>query len=80
MWSMVLKAEPIAVQGYEKFLLTRKTTVKVPKCDFVVCQDMQFLRNSPEGRVLDFGCQNRFGDAAVKCPGTKYHFTPLDAC
>ena len=36
--------------------------------------------SSPDGRVVDFGCQNNFGLSEVKCPETKFHVTPLDAC
>ena len=41
---------------------------------------MPFLGGSPDGRVIDFGCQNHFGLAEAKCPETKYHVTPLEAC
>ena len=41
------------------------------------CQeDVQVL----DARVVDFGCVDYFGIAEVKCPYTKYHVTPLDAC
>ena len=39
-----------------------------------------FIGSSPDGRVFDFGCQNNFGLSEVKCPETKFHVTPLDAC
>ena len=35
---------------------------------------------TPDARVVDFGCVDYFGIAEVKCPYTKYHVTPLDAC
>jgi len=38
-----IKYEPIAIQEYEKIMLTRKTPVKVLKSGFVVCLDMPFL-------------------------------------
>ena len=60
-----LKHEPIAIQEYEKIMFTRKTLVKVLKSGFVVCLDMPFLGGSPDGRVVDFGCQNHFGLAEV---------------
>ena len=75
-----IKNEPVALEAYEKLMFTRKTPVKVLKCGFVVCQDMPNLGSSPDGRVVDFGCQDHFGVAEVKCPETKYHVTPLDAC
>lgn len=74
-----IKNEPIALEAYEKLMFTQKTPVKVLKCGFFVCQDMPILGSSPDGRVVDFGCQDHFGVAKVKCPETKYHVTPLDA-
>ena len=41
---------------------------------------MPFLGGSPDGRVVDFGYQNHFGLAEAKCPETKCHVTPLEAC
>ena len=38
------------------------------------------MGRSPDGRVIDFGCQNHFGLAEAKCPETKYHVIPLEAC
>lgn len=35
---------------------------------------------SPDGKVIDSGCEKPFGLAEVKCPLTKFHVTPLDAC
>jgi len=35
---------------------------------------------SPDGRVVDFGCQNHFGAAEVKCLETKFQVTPLETC
>ena len=75
-----LKYEPIALQEYKKIMFARKTLVKVLKTGFVVCMEMPFLGGSPDGRVIDFGCQNHFGLAEAKCPETKYHVTPLAAC
>ena len=75
-----IKNEPVALEAYEKIMFTTKTPVKVLKCGFVVCQDMPILGSSPDGRVFDFGCQDHFGVAEVKCPETKFHVTPLEAC
>ena len=75
-----LTYEPISLQEYEKIMFARKTPAKVLKTGFVVCLEMSFLGGSPDGRVIDFGCQNHFGLAEAKCPETKYHVTPLEAC
>lgn len=75
-----IKNEPIAIEQYEKIMFTRKTPVKVLKSGFVVYLDMPFLGASPDGRVVDFGCEDHFGLAEVKCPETKYQVTQLEAC
>ena len=75
-----LKHEPIAIEQYERVMLSRKTPVKVLKSGFVVCLDMPLLGGSPDGRVVDFGCRDHFGLAEVKCPETKFQVTPLEAC
>ena len=72
-----LKHEPIAIEQYEKVMLSRKTPVKVLKSGFVVCLDMPFLGGSPDGRVVDFGCRDHFGLAEVKWPETKFQVTLL---
>ena len=62
-------------------MLTRNwTPVKVLKCGLVISQHMTILAGSPDARVVDFGCEPHFGLAEVKCPETKYHVTPLEAC
>lgn len=61
-------------------MLTRKTTVTVLKCGVVISQEVAILAGSPVARVVDFGFKHHFGLAEVKCPETKYHVTPLEAC
>ena len=61
-------------------MFTRKTPLEVLKSGFVVCLDMPVVGTSPDGRVIDFGIQNHFGLAEVKCPETKFQVTPLEAC
>ena len=56
-------------------MLTRNTPVKVLKCGLVIS-----LHLPTDARVVDFGCEHHFGLAEVKCPETKYHVTPLEAC
>ena len=41
---------------------------------------MPILASSPDAGVVDFGCERHFGLAEVKCPETKFHVTPLEAC
>ena len=55
-----IKNEPIAIGKYEKIMFTQKTPVKVLKSGFVVCLDMPLLEASPDGRVVNFGCQHNF--------------------
>lgn len=52
----------------------------VYKSGFVVCKDFPFLGASPDAKVIDEGCEKPFGIAEVKCPLTKFHVTPLEAC
>ena len=72
--------EPIALQQYEKFMFNRKTPVAVLKSGFVVSKSCPVLGASPDAKVVDFGCSLCFGLAEVKCPPTKFHVTPLEAC
>ena len=75
-----MKYEPLALQEYEKFMFSRKTPVAVLKSGFVVSQAFPVLGASPDAKVIDFGCSICFGLAEVKCPHTKFHVTPLEAC
>lgn len=47
----------------------------------VVSKGSPILGGTPDARVIDFGCVDHFSLLAeVKCPYTKYHVTPPDAC
>ena len=74
------KFEPVALMEYEMFMFHRRTPVKVLPCGLVVSKGCLILGATPDARVVDFGCSDYFGIADVKCPYTKYHVTPLDAC
>ena len=74
------KFEPVALMEYEKFMFHRRTPVKVLPCGLVVSKGCPILGATPDARVVDFGCTDYFGIAEVKCPYTRYHVTPLDAC
>ena len=39
-----------------------------------------FLEASPNGKVIDRGCSKPFGLVEIKCPCTKFHVSPLEAC
>ena len=75
-----MKYEPVALREYEKFMFNRKTPVAVLKSGFVVSEAFPVLGASPDVKVIDFGCSICFGLAEVKCPHTKFHVTPLEAC
>lgn len=75
-----MKFEPVALREYEKFMFNRKTPVAVLKSGFVVSEAFPVLGASPDAKVIDFGCSICFGLAEVKCPHTKFHVTPLEAC
>ena len=68
------------VQEYEKFMFNRKTPVAVLKSGLVVSKGFPVLGATPDVKIVDFGCSVCFGLAEVKCPQTKFHVTPLDAC
>lgn len=59
---------------------TQKTPAKVLKCGLVISQEVAILDGSPDARVVDFGTSTILEFAEVKCPETKYHVTPLEAC
>ena len=61
-------------------MTSRRTPVKVLPCGFVVSQGIPIIGATPDARVIDFGCMDHLGLAEVKCPYTKHHVTPLDAC
>lgn len=72
-----MKYELIALQEYEKFIFSRKTSVAVLKSGFFVSQAFPVLGASPYAKVIDFGCSICFGLAEVRCPHTKFRVTPL---
>ena len=75
-----IKYEPIALQQYEKFTFNRKTPVAVLKSGLVVSKGFPVLGATPYVKIVDFGCSVCSGLAEVKCPHTKFHVTPLEAC
>ena len=50
------------------------------KSGLVVSIASSFLAASPVGKVIDRGCNKPFGVVVVKCPYTKFHVSPLEAC
>ena len=54
--------------------------VKVCKSGLVVCLDSPYFGASPDSKVIDGGCSDRFGLVEIKCPQTNYYVTQLDAC
>ena len=75
-----MKYELVALREYEKFMFNGKTPVPVLKSGFVVSEAFPVLGALPDAKVIDFGCSICFGLAEVKCPHTKFHVTPLEAC
>ena len=75
-----LKYEAIALEHYQKYMLSIHKPVKVLKSGLVISLDAPYLGASPDGKVIDPGCSEPFGLSEVKCPETKYLVTPLDAC
>ena len=67
----------------EKFMYNRRTPVKLLPCELVASKASPIIGATPDARDVDFGCTDHFGIAKiakVKCPYTKQHVTPLEAC
>ena len=75
-----IKYEPIALQEYQKFMFNNRTPVSVFRSGFVISKSFPVLGASPDARIIDKGCSICFGLGEVKCPYTKFHVTPLEAC
>ena len=75
-----IKYEPVALHEYEKFMKNRRTPVVVLNCGLIICKGNSILAATPDAKVIDVGCVDPFGLAEIKCPQTKFHVTPLDAC
>ena len=74
------KFESVALRKCEKLICNRRTPVKVLPSGFIVSKDTPVIGATPDARVVNFGCTDHFGIAEVKCPYSKHHVTPLDAC
>ena len=66
-----LKYEPIALEQYQKYMSSINQLVKVFKSGLVISMDAPYLGASPNAKVIDRGCSDRFGLSEVKCPETK---------
>jgi len=75
-----IKYEPVALEQYQKYMLSISRPVQVLKSGLVVSLEAPYLGASPDAKVLDAGCSDPFGLSEVKCPETKFLVTPLDAC
>ena len=75
-----LEYESTALDQYKKFMSTTGKPVKVCKSGLVVCLDSPYFGASPDSKVIDGGCSDRFGLVEIKCPQTNYYVTQLDAC
>ena len=72
--------EPVALKEYEKYMFSTRNPISVFKSGLVVSIASPFLAASPDGKVIDRGCSKPFGLVEVKCPYTKFHVSPLEAC
>lgn len=50
------------------------------KSGLVVAMDAPFLGASPDSKVIEKNCEDQYGLVEIKCPHTKFHVTPLEAC
>ena len=61
-------------------MFSTRNPVSVLKSGLVVSMASPFLAASPDGKVIDRGCSKPFGLVEVKCPYSKFHVSPLEAC
>lgn len=54
--------------------------VKVLKSRLFVSPNIPILGCSPDAKVIDLSCRDRFGIKEVKCPSSKFNVTPIDSC
>ena len=54
--------------------------VKVLKSGLFVSPNIPILGCSPDAKVIDLSCRDRFGIGEVKCPSSKFNVTPIDSC
>ena len=61
-------------------MFSTRNPVTVLKSGLAVSMASPFLATLPDGKVIDHSCSRPFGLLEVKCPFSKFHATPLDAC
>lgn len=74
------KYEPVALREYEKYMRKLGRPVKVLKSGLFISPKIPILGCSPDAKVIDLSCTDSFGLGEVKCPSSKFHVTPLEAC
>ena len=62
------------------FLRKMGKPVTVLRSGLFVCPKIPVLGCSPNAKITDLNCKHCFGLREVKCPFSKFNFTPLDAC
>ena len=71
---------PVALKEYEKYMFLTRNPVSVFKSGLVVSMAFPFFAAAPDGKVIDHGCSKPFRLVEIKCPYSKFHVSPLDAC
>lgn len=61
-----LEYESTALDQYKKYMSTTGKRVKVCKSGLVVCLDSPYFGASPDSKVIDGGCSDRFGLVEIK--------------
>jgi len=74
------KNEAVALVKYETCLRKMSKPVKVLKSGLFVSPKIPILGCSPDSKVIDLSVKDRFGIVEVKCPFSKSHISPVDAC
>ena len=74
------KYEPVALKEYKKYSRKMGKAVKVLKSGLFVSPNIPILGSSPDAKVIDLSCRDRFRIGEVVCPSSKFNVTPIDAC
>ena len=74
------KKEPVAFKEYEKYLRKMGKPVKVLQSGLYVSPNIPILSCSPNAKVIDLSCRDRFGIGEVKCWLSKFNVSLIDAC
>ena len=68
------------MREYQKYMHKVGHPIKVVSSGLFVSPKLFFLGCSPDGKVIDFTLDEKFGLVEIKCPSSKFTVSPADAC